>query len=64
MPVAPVTYAASAAATGFGETAMSAVPIPNSTLVRARNSVLITCRRAIQSEPVSDPMLNTVVMKA
>src|SRR3954451_6636310 len=64
MPVAPAQHAAKAAVTGLGEMAMNAVAMPKAMLVRARNRVVIIWRRAIHNEPVSDPMLNTVVMNA
>ena len=50
--------------TGLGEMAMKAVAMPKATLVRARNRVVIVWRRAIHSDPVSEPMLKTVVMNA
>ena len=64
MPVAPAMAPATAAVTGLGARAISADASPNAMLVRARNAAVIVWRRAIHSEPASEPTLNTVVMNA
>ena len=38
--------------------------MPRPTLARARSRLSIVVRRAMSSDPASDPTLNTVVMKA
>ena len=60
----PPARPASAAVSTLGESATSKLARPRPTLARARRRLSIVVRRAMSSEPVSDPTLNTVVMNA
>src|SRR4051794_13305035 len=64
MPAKPAAAQAKAAVHGFGAMAIRAEAAPKATDIRARKPLSVVVRRATHSEPVSEPTLNTVVMKA